>query len=71
MLDAVKLKQLAQASANGDWVAASGAALELSLESKNTPDEILVDSLLHAVQSQDADWLATIVTELSTTETGN
>lgn len=66
MLDQVKLNRLKRTSSDGDWVAAAEVALELALESKGTPDEFLVEALPSAVQSQDAEWLATIIDELTT-----
>ena len=65
MLDQVKLRRLKQASTNGDWIVATDIALELSLESKRTPDEFLVEALPPAVRSQDAEWLAVIINELT------
>ena len=60
MVDPVKLRRLKQAPTDGDWLAASDIALELSLESRGTPDEFIVEALPRAVRSQDAGWLAVI-----------
>ncbi len=65
MLDQVKLRRLKQASTDDDWIAATNVALELSLESKGTPEEFLADALPPAVRSQDAEWLAVIINELT------
>ena len=65
MLDQVKLRRLKQTSSDGDWVAAADVCLELSLESKGTTDEFLVEALPPAVRSQDAEWLAVIINELT------
>ena len=64
MLDQVKLKQLNQASADGDWTAAADICLELSLESKGTTDEFHVEELERAVRLQDADGLEIIINQL-------
>ncbi len=67
MLDQVKLRRLKQASTDGDWVAATDVALELSLDSKGTPDEFLVEELQLAVGLKDAERLAVTIDELSRT----
>lgn len=68
MLDPVKLRRLKQAATYGDWIGASEIALELSLESKGTRDEFIVEALPLAVRSQDAEWLAVIINELTAPE---
>ena len=65
MLDQVRLRRLKQTSSDGDWIAAADVCLELSLESKGTPDEFLVEELPPAVRSQDTEWLAVIIKELT------
>ena len=65
MLDQVKLRRLKQSSADGDWIAATDVALELSLESKGTSEEFVAEGLPIAVRSQNAEWLAVIINELT------
>ena len=65
MIDQVKLRRLKQTSSDGDWVAASDIALELSVESKGTPDEFYVEELGLAVRLQDAEGLAVMIDYLA------
>ena len=65
MCDQVKLRRLKQTSTDGDWVAATDVALELSLESKGTPDEFFIEELELAVRLKDAERLAMIIDELA------
>ncbi len=65
MIDQLKLRRLKQTFSDGDRVAATDVALELSLESKGTTDEFYVEALAMAVRSQDAEWLASIINELT------
>lgn len=68
MLDQGNLKRLRETSAAGDWIVASDVALELSLESKETPDEFFVEELQLAVRLKDAARLAAIIDELAASE---
>ena len=65
MLDQVKLRRLKQTSIDGDWMPATDVALELSLESKRTPEEFIAKALPLAVRTQDTEWLAVIINELA------
>ncbi len=65
MIDQVKLRRLKQTSSDGDWVAASDIALELSIESKGTTDEFYVEELGLAVRVQDAEGLSVIIDYLA------
>ena len=65
MLNRAKLTLLTQAVERGDWTRAADVCLELSIEAKGTPDEFLVVALPPAVRSQDAEWLAVIIKELT------
>lgn len=55
MLVRVKLELLKQLVERDDWIIATDLALELSLESKGTLDEFIVEALPLAVRSQDAE----------------
>lgn len=61
MIDQVKLRRLKQTSSDGDWVAASDIALELSLESKRPTDEFYVEELERIVRLHDAEGLTVII----------
>jgi hypothetical protein len=65
VLDPVKLRRLKQAATDGDWLASSDIALELSLESKGTPDEFFVEERQLAVRLKDAERLAVTIDELN------
>ncbi len=65
MLDQVKLRGLKQASTDGDWIAATDVALELSLESKGTTDDFYVEELGLAVRLRDAEGLTVIIDYLA------
>ncbi len=65
MIDQVKLRRLKQTSSDGDWVAATDVALELSLESKGTLEQFIAEGLPIAVRSQHTEWLAVIINELT------
>ena len=64
MLDQVKLRRLKQTFSDGDWVAASDIALELSLESKRPTHEFYVEELAGAVRRKDTEWLEFIIDQL-------
>ena len=64
MLDQVKLRRLKQTSTDGDWIAATDVALELSLESKGTKDEFCVEEMAMAVRRKDTEWLEFIINQL-------
>jgi hypothetical protein len=68
VLDQANLRRLKQTSGDGDWIAASDVALALFLESKGTPDEFIAEGLPRAVRSQDAEWLAIVINELTAPE---
>ncbi len=65
MLDQVKLRRLKQTSADGDWIAATDVALELSQESKGTKDEFYVEEMAVAVQRKDTEWLEFIIDQVT------
>lgn len=71
MLDQVKLRGLQQASAVGDWITATDVVFELSLESKGTSDEFVVEALELAVLVHGAERLVVIARELTADRTGS
>lgn len=64
MLDQERLEQLRDAAERGDWSAAGDVYIELSLETRSTPDRTRIERLAPYVRVRDAAGLFVVVDEL-------